>query len=134
MVYLERMKTPPAFDALENKSFENNLFGTSSIDNLHFTSYAFKNSKESSPKMADTRIIKMMNPMNYLGDKTAKSAKHWRIRHGAKDRDTGFAIPVILATTLQNKGLNVDFALPWDITHSGDYDLEELFTWIKSLK
>ncbi|MDZ7899790.1 MAG: hypothetical protein U5N85_17420 [Arcicella sp.] len=130
MIYLERMKTPPAFDALDNKSFENNLFGTSTIDNQHFTAYSFKNAKDESPKMADAPMIKMMNPMNYIGDKSAKTAQNWRVRHGAKDRDTGFAIPIILATTLQNKGFKTDFALPWDKPHSGDYDLEELFSWM----
>lgn len=129
MVYLERMKTPPAFDALDNKSFENNLFGTVMIDNQHFTAYASTHSKDLNATMANKQTIKMMNPMNYIGDKSAKTAKNWRVRHGAKDRDTGFAVPIILATTLQNKGFKIDFALPWDKPHSGDYDLEELFNW-----
>jgi hypothetical protein len=134
LLYMERMKTPPAFDAMDNKSFENNLFGTATIENQHFTEYAMQHSKVANASMADKQQIKMMNPMNYIGDKTAKTATHWRVRHGAKDRDTGFAVPVILATTLQNKGFDIDFALPWDRPHSGDYDLEELFAWIKGLK
>jgi hypothetical protein len=129
MIYLERMKTPPAFDALDNRSFENNLFGTTTVDNHHFTAYSFRNSKNQAPEMADRQTIKMMNPMSYVGDKNAKTSQYWRVRHGAKDRDTGFAIPIILATTLQNKGFNINFALPWDKPHSGDYDLDELFTW-----
>lgn len=133
MIYLERMKTPPAFDALDNKSFENNLFGTHTLDNQHFTSYSFRNSKDANPKMVDAQIIKMMNPMNYISDKAAKTARNWRVRHGAKDRDTGFAVPIILVSTLQNKGLKVDFALPWDKPHSGDYDLEELFNWMDGI-
>ena len=130
MTYLERMKTPPAFDGLDNKSFENSLFGTSTIDNQHFTSYSFKNSKAINASMADAKIVKMMNPMTYIGDKVAKTAQNWRVRHGAKDKDTSFTIPVILATTLQNKGFEIDFALPWDKPHSGDYDLDELFVWM----
>ncbi|MCP9756125.1 alpha/beta hydrolase [Lacihabitans sp. CCS-44] len=130
MIYLERMKTPPAFDALDNKSFENNLFGTKSIENRHFTEYAKVHSKDPNATMADAQQIKMMNPMSYIGDKSAKTAENWRVRHGAKDRDTGFAVPIILAITLQNKGFIIDFALPWDKPHSGDYDLEELFNWM----
>lgn len=133
MIYLERMKTPPAFDALDNKSFENNLFGTIEIDNQHFTEYSFKNHKDSNPTMSDNQVVKMMNPMRYVGDKKAKTAQNWWVRHGAKDRDTGFAVPVILATTLQNKGFKVDFALPWDKPHSGDYDLDELFNWMDGI-
>ena len=133
LVYIERMKTPPAFDALDIKSFENNLFGTKTIENQHFTAFSMQNSTATNPTMADKNQIKMMNPMNYIGNKFAKTSKYWRVRHGAKDRDTGFAIPLILATTLQNKGFKIDFALPWDKPHSGDYDLEELFDWMKEV-
>ncbi len=57
-------------------------------------------------------------------------AKYWRIRHGTRDRHTSLAIPVILATKLANEGYDVDFALPWNIGHGGEYDLDELFDWI----
>ncbi|OYU65956.1 MAG: alpha/beta hydrolase [Cytophagaceae bacterium BCCC1] len=133
MLYLERMKTPPAFDALDNKSFENNLFGNASIDNRHFTAYSFKNSNDPKPFMAEQMQIRMMNPMNYIGAELAKTSIYWRVRHGAKDRDTGFAIPIILATTLQNRGYNIDFSLPWSKPHSGDYDLKELFDWVDKI-
>ena len=32
-------------------------------------------------------------------------------------------------TALKQYDLIVDYAIPWDIPHSGDYDLEELFDW-----
>lgn len=133
MTYLERMKTPPAFDALDNSAPENQLFGTATIDKRHFTAYSAQKSASDASIMADAQQIKMMNPMNYVGAKGAKTSQHWRVRHGAKDKDTGFAVPVILATTLQNKGFKIDFALPWDRPHSGDYDLEELFKWVDEI-
>ena len=83
--------------------------------------------------MATGQQIKMMNPMSYIEDKNATVSKNWRIRHGAKDRDTGFAVPIILSTLLQNKGYTVDLALPWDKPHSGDYDLDELFDWMDGI-
>lgn len=46
---------------------------------------------------------------------------------------TSLAIPTILATSLMNAGKEVDFALPWGLPHSGDYDVAELFSWIDSL-
>lgn len=46
---------------------------------------------------------------------------------------TSFAIPVILATLLANQGKEVDFALPWGIPHSDDYDLDDLFAWIDQI-
>ncbi|MGZ1155129.1 hypothetical protein ACXO28_05360 [Lactobacillus delbrueckii subsp. bulgaricus] len=32
-----------------------------------------------------------------------------------------------------NQGKEVDFALPWGIPHSGDYDLDDLFAWIDQI-
>ncbi len=130
--YMERMKTPPAFDALDLSTPEDQLFGNAKIDKQHFTDYSFKHSSVAASK-ADNPEIKMMNPMNYIGQPQTNTAKHWRIRHGTKDKDTGLAIPVILGTYLQNKGYDVNLALPWDRPHSGDYDLNELFDWIDSI-
>ncbi|MEC8483429.1 MAG: alpha/beta hydrolase, partial [Pseudomonadota bacterium] len=57
-----------------------------------------------------------------------------RIRVGTKDRDTSLAISAILAAKLENTGHDVDYFMPWDVPHSGDYDLDELFAWIKSIQ
>ena len=85
----------------------------------------------SGAELVENGIIKRMNPLSYIGK--ADTAKHWRIRHGAFDRDTSLAIPVILAVSLKNAGCNVDFRLPWGLPHSGDYDLEQLFAWIDQI-
>lgn len=131
--YAGRMKLPPAFDALDASSGENNLFGNSSIDNQHFTDFSVKRSTAASATRAEGQLVKMMNAMHYIGSSEAKNATRWRIRHGTLDRDTSLAIPVILATALQNKGYAVDFAMPWDLPHGGDYDLDQLFTWAKKI-
>ena len=122
-----RLKAAPAFDALDMSSGENNLFGTSKEVCEHFT--AFSAQRGSSKLTADSQIIRLMNPMNYIGDGQATAARHWRIRHGAMDRDTSLAIPAILAAKLANSGYDVDFASPWGRGHDGDYDLTELFDW-----
>lgn len=130
--YLERQKTPPAFDALDLSTAENMLFGSPKTDKRHFTSFGQTHSTVDATS-ADRLTVKMMNPMNYIGQEKTTTAKYWRIRHGSKDKDTGLAIPVLLATLLQNKGYNVDFAIPWEKTHSGDYDLDELFNWMDTI-
>ena len=130
--YTMRMKTPPAFDALDLSSGENDLFGTATVAAKHFTTYGMNNGSAKGT-MADAQAIKMMNPMSYIGAKDANNAQHWRIRHGTIDRDTSLAIPVILATKLQQSGKHVDLALPWNRPHSGDYDLDELFTWVEQI-
>jgi len=126
------MKTPPAFDALNLSSPENSLFGTKDKNTQHFTQFGFDNDK-SGGTYADAKTIRMMNPMTYICDNDVFVAPNWRIRHGLADRDGSIAIPVILATKLLNQGKNVDILLPWATPHSGDYDLEELFTWIDSI-
>ena len=60
----KRMKSPPAFDALNLSSGENNLFGTETVNNKHFTEYSLQHSTEKG-EMADKQIVKLMNAMNY---------------------------------------------------------------------
>ncbi|MGD0656234.1 MAG: subtype B tannase [Thermoguttaceae bacterium] len=127
--YATRMKPPSAFDGLDLRTPENSLFGTAAIDAQHFTQFG-KEHDAAGGSLADTAIVKLMNPMNYIGTEGTATAKHWRIRHGTVDRDTSIAIPVILATKLKNNGFDVDCALPWDRPHSGDYDLDDLFAWM----
>lgn len=75
-----------------------------------------------------------MNPMDFINEARAGIAPHWYIRHGAKDRDTSFLVSLNLATRLRNAGYDVDFALPWNRPHSGDYNLDDLFHWIEQVK
>ena len=125
--YLGRAKTPPAFDALDLSSGENQLFGDATTDKKHFTNYSYQNSTQKG-ELAPKKIVNLMAPLRFLNYPSEK-AKYWRIRHGSKDADTSLAISFIVAETLKQYDLIVDYAIPWDIPHSGDYDLEELFDW-----
>ncbi len=126
----KRMKSPPTFDAFDLSTGENNLFGTETVNNQHFTSYDLERSTTKGG-MADAHIIKMMNAMNYI--ENPKAAEHWRIRIGTSDRDTSHAIGAILAVKLNMAGKQVDYETPWGVPHSGDYDLDELFKWTDSI-
>lgn len=129
----KRMKSPPAFDALDLSSGENNLFGTEKINNRHFTAFSLSNSTAQGDKkdlMADRTQVKLMNAMNYI---ETSPTQHWRIRAGTSDRDTSHAISAILAVKLAMAGKAVDYELPWGVPHSGDYDLDELFQWTDSI-
>jgi len=128
IAYLGRMKPTPAFDSFDASSPENSVFGTATVNAQHFTAFSLAASPTAT--LADPALVKMMNPMNYIGDKGATTAKFWRIRHGASDRDASFPIATMLATKLQNNGFQTDLAFPWAQGHGGDYDLDELFTWI----
>ena len=37
---------------------------------------------------------------------------------------------IMFTTKLQEAGLDVDFLLAWNRPHSGDYSLDEVFSWI----
>lgn len=128
-----RQKTPPAFDGVDLSTGENQLFGNADTDKQHFTAFAMTNSTVKGATMAAAKDIKMMNPLNYVGDANAKMPKNWRIRVGTNDRDTSLAVSAVLAAKLQNNGAKIDYALPWGVPHSGDYDLDELFAWMKQV-
>lgn len=127
-----RMKDTPAFDNISMDTPENELFGESEIQYRHFTEFSKKHSTANA-ELAEESQIKLMNPMNYISDDSCTTAKNFRIRHGAIDRDTSLAISAILVVTLEMNGINVDYHLPWGISHSGDYDLKELFAWIDDI-
>lgn len=136
------LKTPPAFDQMgvliDTPSPENKVFGNEKGEAANFTEFSLRHRLHDPyaklSKEMDKRVA-IMNPMNFIGKDKSTVASNWYIRHGAKDRDTSFLVPINLATKLRNAGKNVDFALPWNRPHSGDYNLDNLFNWIsKTLK
>ena len=133
--FVSRSKAPGAFDSRSNDTGENNLFGTSTTDNNHFTITAALHDTTSNPEayVQNAKIVTMMNPMNYLGSPAATNAQFYRIRYGTADSNTSVAIPLIVGTRAQNLGYKVDMATPFDVTHSGDYDLDELFNWMDNI-
>ncbi len=132
IAYRTRMKDTPAFDHVGLETAENELFGAEDIKGRHFTRFGKEHSAVKG-ELAEEEVIRMMNPMNYIGEKDCNTAKHYRIRHGAADRDTSLAISAILVLKLKSAGVETDFAYPWGIPHSGDYDLKELFEWIDEI-
>lgn len=131
------LKTPPAFDQMgvliPAPSPENKVFGNENGEAANFTVYSLRHrTKDPSANLGrdmDKRVY-LMNPMNFIGSGKSTVAQNWFIRHGAKDRDTSFLVPVNLATKLENDGKDVNFFLPWNRPHSGDYNLDDLFDWI----
>lgn len=134
VVSTQALKTAPAFDtqgvAGQRGSGENEEFGDWTGSSVNFTDYgAMKAGTTLTPDIK--RNVRMMNPMNYIGDENSSVAQYWYIRHGSRDRDTSFPVPINLALKLENAGKSVDFLLAWNRPHSGDYALDEMFKWIK---
>lgn len=122
--FITRMKPPAAFDSPALSTAENLLFGSETEKCRHFTP-AFPG------QGAEKEQVRLMNPMCFPDHPGC--VQHWRIRHGAADRDTAFHISAMLSLSLMQRGREVDYFLPWGVPHSGDYDLEDLFSWMDKI-
>lgn len=138
VVSTQALKTPPAFDAQgvlgADATAENNAFGDEKGNAANFTEYSLHKTNPNAKLTEEMKKrVKLINPMNFVGNSQATNAAYWYIRHGAHDRDTSFPISINLATKLMNNGASVDFALPWNRPHSGDYNLNDLFKWLNEI-
>lgn len=132
---------------------ESNLYGTAAQGYSNFTEYAWNknnggdavNAKQANVGLLNTGYTwagnpqrdfllhqsKLINALPYIG-KTDGIAKHWRIRNGARDRDTSFTVAYNINRALKadTKVKTIDFALQWDTGHAGNYDVQSAFNWI----
>lgn len=151
------LKPVPAFDRTANTGNlsmggENSLFGAATQDYANFTPYGWNANEVPGdgsgvddtgmdwvtwivgPGASQARQLKLINPLAYLGT-DAKAAPYWRIRHGMIDRDTAFAVPVALSRAVAGDPdvAEVDFAMPWMVGHSGDYDVQDAYDWLSGV-
>ncbi|MBU3083054.1 hypothetical protein OHW21_01470 [Acinetobacter baumannii] len=153
----QALKTVVAFDAVGVNgntaiSGETNLFGDNQNEYNNFTQWSwdhnsktadgsgqddtglswenYLNSNSSTANLLKDQL-KMVNPIAYLNT-TTDTAPYWYIRHGMLDRDTSFAMQMILyyAVTNDPKVKDTNFKLPYLTGHAGNYDVQEAFKWI----
>lgn len=132
---------------------ESNLFGTAAQVYSNFTEYGWNHNNGGdavNARQADVGLLntgytwaanpqqafllnqyKLINALPYIG-KTDGITTHWRIRVGARDRDTSFTVAYNLSRALKAdaKVRDVDYALSWDQGHAGNYDVQSAFGWI----
>jgi len=139
VVSTQPLKTAPAFDSMilneelnQSASGENQEFGDSTGSEVNFTDYVAK-LNGTTVSEETKQFLKMLNPMCYIGTSNTDVAQHWYIRHGARDRDTAFPIPLNLAYKLKNAGKDVNYLLAWNRPHSGDYSLDEVIEWMNKI-
>ena len=136
VVSTQPLKGVPSFDSKgvlgSRASGENEEFGDATGSSVNFTEYGAAANGVALGDDIKHRVF-LMNPMGFICNPKATNAPHWYVRHGARDRDTAFPVPVVFATKLQNAGLDVDFLLAWNRPHSGDYALDEVFDWIRQI-
>ncbi|MCC8134268.1 MAG: carboxylesterase family protein [Tannerellaceae bacterium] len=140
VVTTQPLKTPPAFDALDvlapKATPENNVFGDETGSSVNFTDFSLRKATKDFSATIDPALqerVYSMNPMYFIGNEKSTTTPNWYIRHGARDRDTGFQVSVNLYTRLINQGYNVNFDLAWNRGHMGDYNLDDLFSWIRKV-
>lgn len=145
-----RMKPCTSFDTLGMDSGENQEFGTSEQDYMHFSPYIAPVILELKEQFPDeyaryydsfaevvgneglAKRRELINPMSLIGS-ARNSAGFFRIRVGACDADTAFTISMALALKLAEAGKSVDYALVWDLPHcQADYP-GEVCDWIESI-
>jgi len=85
-----------------------------------------------------TAQLNMSSPIHYLVKTEGASSDvchHWYVRHGLRDRDTGFALQTVLYHALRNNEavLDLNFLFPWLKPHCGDYDVLEAYAWLRSV-
>ncbi|WP_156093390.1 subtype B tannase [Lactiplantibacillus fabifermentans] len=127
-----RSKATPAFDAFDISNAENIEFGDSTTNAKHFTNFSMQRNTAKQATQADSSIVKLMNPMAYIGSDNATLAKHFWIRYGEKDANTSVAVPTLLSQKLKNAGADVNYHVQWNTGHAGDYDLNAMFKWLNS--
>ena len=150
--YHRRLKLCPAFDDLNLIQAENQEFGTSECDLMHFDPYlapimeelrtefpgeSAKYLKGYKEVLKDSELEKrrfLINPMNYIGRPENTLAPHYRIRVGSKDSDTSLMIALTLALKLMQTGkTDVDYEIVWDEPHGrADYP-GEVTAWVKKI-
>jgi len=159
LYYVAKYTTLKPAPAFSNKGLfvthmnEDSLFGSAEVPYCPFNEYSWNNDKEDNGVGKDetgmsweeymlteegrelAMQIKMTSAIDYLLEGTSDIAPYWYVRHGMDDRDTSFAVEALLFAAIRSNpkvaSRNVGFA--WLMPHSGDYDVPEAYSWLKSI-
>lgn len=77
----------------------------------------------------------MTSAIDYLIEGKADIAPYWYVRHGMDDRDTSFAVETVLfyAVRTNKKIEDSDTGFAWLKPHSGNYDEQEAYSWLRKM-
>jgi hypothetical protein len=153
---IQSLKTVVAFDAAGVTGHtavtgESNLFGAATAQYSNFNEWTWGNNsvKGDGSGLDDTGLnwsqyllsannnlaiqLKLINPLSYLNT-AADTAPYWYVRHGMIDRDSSFAMQTLLYYAIKNDASvkDVSYKMPYLVSHSGNYDVQEAFAWIKA--
>ena len=83
-----------------------------------------------------SKQIRMTSAVDYLVDlDDGDTAPYWYVRHGMADRDTSFAVEASLYYAMLKDGTikDINFGFAWLKPHSGNYDVQEAYDWLKDI-
>ncbi|MEU6840490.1 subtype B tannase [Streptomyces sp. NPDC046716] len=149
------LKTTPAFDGVgvygnTTSGTETNLFGPYARKYLNYTEFSWDHNDVAGDGsgLDDTGLtwkqyvarksttvddqLRLINPMDFIGTRSADTAPNWYVRNGTRDRDTSFIIGINLDRALKADPQvgDVNFQLAWNQPHAGNYDVPEAMAWI----
>jgi hypothetical protein len=133
VAHVGRMKGLPAFDDFDMRQPEPILFGNKTTNARHFTNFSMQKASGSKTAKIDSEVktlVNMMNAMYFIGQDNIGCAQYWWIRHGTSDNHTSQTVITNLATSLENRGKDVNIWLYWDAGHGADEDPEAFIAWI----
>lgn len=150
------LKVAPAFSntgLYGSAQSEDTLFGSESDPYSPFNFYAWEHDSQANRVgLDDTGLgwqeflqtedgkrlalqLKMTSAMDYILEGKSDTAPFWYVRHGMDDRDTSFAVEATLFAAVKNspKVSNANVGFAWLKPHSGDYDVPEAYSWLKTV-
>lgn len=133
VTHVGRMKGLPAFDDFGMRQPEPNLFGNTTTEARHFTSFSLQQSSVNMTAEIDKEVktlVNLMNAMYFIGQNRDGCVKNWWLRQGTSDNHTSQTVIANLATSLENQGKDVNTFLYWDAGHGADQDAEDFIAWI----
>ncbi len=131
VTHVGRMKGLPAFDDFDKKQPEPIEFGNKTTNSRHFTQFSLQHNDKNAELDEDVKkLVNLMNPMYFIGQKNKGCAQHWWLRKGTSDPHTSQTVMANLATSLENQNKDVNDLLYWDAGHGADYDPEDFIAWM----
>jgi hypothetical protein len=128
-----RFKLLPAFDDLDLKLAEPSLFGNVTTEARHFTEFSLRKATGDPQAELDgeiRRLVDMMNPQYFVGQRNSGCARHWWLRRGTGESGISMTAITNLAVGLENSGCQVDTWFFWDAAHCIDMDAEGFIAWV----
>lgn len=134
--YTGRSKPAPAFDGLDLKQSETQLFGSTTVNARHFTPFTQQFTSGNKQAVVDKELLKiagMMNPMNFV-EVSQNCAQHWWLRNSSSNNEIPLTTMIQFATSLENNQKSVNCRLNWNAGNCNDAQPENLMQWIKSIQ